>query len=166
MNVIPSDCENQPDLDGFWPRTQDQYLQFWDYACKMYHDAFTGADVKIVGPSTSSQASLTNTWWSKWADHVKTSGNVSIPIPSQKFCFADFFSKIPDWWSCHQLNGRGSANCGNDPVVTSTQLSQVCRSTVCHLDLSRSTSTRHQTSRLLHTQLGSSKDWNVRVSSE
>jgi hypothetical protein len=39
--------------------------------------------------------------------------------------FANSFSKIPDWWSCHQLNGRGSANCGNDPVVTNTQLNQV-----------------------------------------
>lgn len=91
----------------------------------MYHDAFTGADVKIVGPSTSSQPSLTNAWWSKWADHVKTSGNVSNPVPRRKHCFADSSSKIPDWWSCHQLNGRGSANCGNDPVATNTQLSQV-----------------------------------------
>jgi hypothetical protein len=47
----------------------------------MYHDAFASAGVKIVGPSTSRQPSLTNDWWLKWADHVKTSGNVSQPYP-------------------------------------------------------------------------------------
>lgn len=33
--------------------------------------------------------------------------------------------QIPDWWSAHQLNGRGSPNCGNDPVATNEQLYQV-----------------------------------------
>lgn len=46
---------------------------------------------------------------------------INLPF---SLAFADL-TEIPDWWSAHQLNGRNSANCGNDPVVTQQGLTAV-----------------------------------------
>ncbi|PPJ52836.1 hypothetical protein CBER1_11545 [Cercospora berteroae] len=99
------DIWNEPDGFGFWPRSQDQYLQAWDYAYDRYRSALSSAI--LVGPATASQPALDNGWWTNYANHIK--GN----------------NKIPDWYSAHQLNGRNSANCGNDPVNTQNQLNAV-----------------------------------------
>ncbi|KAI5358664.1 putative glycoside hydrolase superfamily, glycoside hydrolase, family 5 [Septoria linicola] len=99
------DIWNEPDGNGFWPRSQAQYLQAWDFAYDKYRAALSSAI--LVGPSTASQPGLDNGWWTTYADHIKKT------------------NKIPDWYSAHQLNGRNSPNCGNDPVNTQNQLNQV-----------------------------------------
>ncbi|SMR45193.1 unnamed protein product [Zymoseptoria tritici ST99CH_3D1] len=100
------DIWNEPDISGFWARSQDQYLQAYDYAYSKYRAAF-GTAVALVAPSTSSQPDANNDWWKNFTSHISANGN------------------IPDWWSAHQLNGASSANCGNDPVNTQAGLNDV-----------------------------------------
>ncbi|KAM3414306.1 hypothetical protein BST61_g10959 [Cercospora zeina] len=99
------DIWNEPDGANFWPGSQDQYLQAWDYAYDRYRSTLGSA--VLVGPSTASQPALNNQWWTNYTNHIKAN------------------NKIPDWYSAHQLNGRNSANCGNDPVNTQNQLNAV-----------------------------------------
>lgn len=65
----------QPDLSLFWPRSQDQYLLQWNYAYQKYRSGL-GAGVALVGPSTSSQPSLSNQWWSTYASNISSTKNV------------------------------------------------------------------------------------------
>lgn len=72
------DIWNEPDGFGFWPRSQDQYLQAWDYAYDRYRSALGSAI--LVGPSTASQPALDNGWWTNYANHIKGNNKVSFGI--------------------------------------------------------------------------------------
>ncbi|CZT15961.1 uncharacterized protein RCC_01801 [Ramularia collo-cygni] len=106
LEGLQIDIWNEPDGSNFWPGSQDQYLQSYDFAYAKYRAAF-GTNVALVAPSTAAQPSLDNSWWNNFTSHISGNGN------------------IPDWWSAHQLNGRNTPNCGNDPVITQQQLRQV-----------------------------------------
>jgi hypothetical protein len=101
------DIWNEPDVDLFWPGTQEQYLQSWWYAFKRYKSAF-GTSVPLQGPASTSQPSLNNNWWTNYTNYLSQNRDV-----------------IPDVWSYHHLNGRFSPNCGNDPVVSRKDLTAI-----------------------------------------
>lgn len=101
------DRRNEPDGTIFWPRTQDQYLVQWTFAFQRYRKAF-GKRVLMIGPSSAGQPALSDGWWSNFTEYLSHHRTV-----------------IPDLWSYHQLNGRQSPNCGNDPVDSRQGLSQI-----------------------------------------
>lgn len=108
-NMTPGlhiDIWNEPDGSNFWPRSQDQFLQSYSYAYAKFRQAF-GTDVPLQGPTTAEPANAGSTWWQNWAQYVKAN-NV-----------------IPDIYAYHQLSGRYSPDCGNDPVVSNDQLNQI-----------------------------------------
>lgn len=84
------DSWNEPDLGTvFWGRSQDQYLQMWGRTYAKVRAAF-GTAVPISGPSTSSEPSTGNTWWSNFGSFIKSNGS------------------IPDQWAWHMETGGGS----------------------------------------------------------
>ncbi|KAI7227062.1 hypothetical protein KC330_g8568 [Hortaea werneckii] len=103
FNLI--DIWNEPDVNGFWPRSQDRYLQQWDYAYNKYRDAFS--QVPLVGPATTNPPSTDYEWWINYAEHISST------------------QTIPDWYSAHQLLGRSAADCGNDPVDSRAGLDNI-----------------------------------------
>ncbi|SPO29088.1 uncharacterized protein UTRI_06037 [Ustilago trichophora] len=108
-NMLPGlhiDLWNEPDGYNFWPRSQDQYLQAYAYAYNKYRAAF-GDNVPLQGPTAAEPANAASTWWQNWAQYVRAN-NV-----------------VPDIYAYHQLSGRGSPNCGNDPVESNAQLQQI-----------------------------------------
>jgi hypothetical protein len=108
LNGLHIDIWNEPDGSNFWPRSQNQFLQAYAYAHNKYRAAF-GTSVPLQGPTTAEPANSQSTWWQNWASYVKAN-NV-----------------IPDIYAYHQLSGRGSPNCGNDPVVSNDQLNEIKR---------------------------------------
>jgi hypothetical protein len=67
--TVQWDLWNEPDLDGFWDRSQSQYLQTWS----RFHAAVR-ADLPgqlIVGPSIANQPDSSNPWWTTYLNHVK-----------------------------------------------------------------------------------------------
>ncbi|EPQ28692.1 uncharacterized protein PFL1_03995 [Pseudozyma flocculosa PF-1] len=101
------DIWNEPDIQGFWPRSQDQWIQQYNYAYRKYRAAL-GPQVLLQGPTTSSQPNSGNVWWQKFGANIKANPDVQ-----------------PDIYSFHQLQGRKAANCGNDPVVSVQGLEDV-----------------------------------------
>ena len=79
------------------------YAFAWD----AYRTAF-GTTVNLQAPATAGQPSSSNTWWANFGEF----------LASNK-------SRTPDTYSAHQLNGRGSPNCGNDPVDTQAGLKYI-----------------------------------------
>jgi hypothetical protein len=77
--TVEWDLWNEPDLSGFWGRSQSQYLQMWS----RFHAAVRAnlPGQLIVGPSTANPPSSSNTWWTTFLNHVKTN-NVAPDIYS------------------------------------------------------------------------------------
>jgi len=70
----------------------------WDYAFNKYRTAFPSTSgVTISGPAYTAPPNEGNSWWTKWADHMKNNPAV-----------------YPDVITYHQLLGR--QNSFNDPV--------------------------------------------------
>ncbi|KAH8087102.1 glycoside hydrolase superfamily [Filobasidium floriforme] len=91
------DVWNEPDVPLFWDRSQDQYFQMWDYAFQKYRTAFpSSSGVTISGPAYTGPPNEGNSWWTKWADHMKNKPAV-----------------YPDVITYHQLLGRQDSF--NDP---------------------------------------------------
>jgi hypothetical protein len=107
LEALSIDLWNEPNGSNFWPGSQDQYLQAWSYAFKKYRDAF-GTSVPLQGPASSMAPSLSWDWWTNYANYLSNNRDV-----------------IPDVWSYHQLEGRNAANCGNDPVDSRNNLTEV-----------------------------------------
>ncbi|MCF4120194.1 RICIN domain-containing protein [Antribacter sp. KLBMP9083] len=77
--TVEWDLWNEPDLGGFWGRSQSQYLQMWS----RFHAAVR-ADLPgqlIVGPSMANPPNSSNTWWTTYLNHVKAN-NVAPDIYS------------------------------------------------------------------------------------
>ncbi|GHH80627.1 RICIN domain-containing protein [Streptomyces capitiformicae] len=77
--TVEWDLWNEPDLSGFWGRSQSQYLQMWS----RFHAAVRAnlPGQLIVGPSTANPPNASNTWWTTFLNHVKAN-NVAPDIYS------------------------------------------------------------------------------------
>lgn len=91
----------------FWDRSQDQYFQMWDYAFNKYRAAFPSTSgVTISGPAYTGPPNEGNSWWTKWASHMKANPAV-----------------YPDVITYHQLLGRQDSF--NDPVESRRVLDNI-----------------------------------------
>ena len=93
------DIWNEPDLNIFWNRNQDQYLQMWRRGYQRIRAAFPNA--VIVGPSTASQPAPNNSWWTRYLDFAKAN------------------NAVPDIISWHSLS------VGTDPAVNKNYADQL-----------------------------------------
>ncbi|MFF4799247.1 RICIN domain-containing protein [Streptomyces sp. NPDC001351] len=77
--TVEWDLWNEPDLSGFWGRSQSQYLQMWS----RFHAAVRAnlPGQLIVGPSIANPPSSSNTWWTTYLNYVKAN-NVAPDIYS------------------------------------------------------------------------------------
>ncbi|MEV5439970.1 RICIN domain-containing protein [Streptomyces sp. NPDC052682] len=77
--TVEWDLWNEPDLSGFWGRSQSQYLQMWS----RFHAAVRAnlPGQLIVGPSMANPPGSSNTWWTTFLNHVKAN-NVAPDIYS------------------------------------------------------------------------------------
>jgi hypothetical protein len=82
--TVEWDLWNEPNGNGFWPRSQTQYLQMWSRFYSAVRANFPGQ--LIVGPSYAGQPD-TGGWWSAYMNYVKTN------------------SVVPDIWSWHDEPG-------------------------------------------------------------
>jgi hypothetical protein len=73
--TVEWDLWNEPDLSGFWGRSQSQYLQMWSRFHAAVRAGLPGQ--LIVGPSVANPPSASNTWWTTFLNHVK--GNNVAP---------------------------------------------------------------------------------------
>jgi len=81
------DIWNEPDLDGFWARSWEQYLEYYVRADSVIRELLP--DTLISGPSTAQSPSLDNEKWSAWMAKIAEN------------------NAIPDIYSWHQI-GTGS----------------------------------------------------------
>ncbi|MFI2435720.1 RICIN domain-containing protein [Streptomyces sp. NPDC018693] len=77
--TVQWDLWNEPDLGGFWDRSQSQYLQMWSRFHAAVRAELPGQ--LIVGPSTANTPNSSNTWWSTYLNHVRAN-NVAPDIYS------------------------------------------------------------------------------------
>ncbi|MGJ5830065.1 RICIN domain-containing protein [Streptomyces ossamyceticus] len=77
--TVEWDLWNEPDLSGFWDRSQSQYLQMWSRFHAAVRAGLPGQP--IVGPSTANPPNSSNTWWTTFLNHVKAD-NVAPDIYS------------------------------------------------------------------------------------
>ncbi|MEV0531012.1 RICIN domain-containing protein [Kitasatospora sp. NPDC050463] len=77
--TVEWDLWNEPDLSGFWGRSQNQYLQMWSRFHAAVRAGLPGQ--LIVGPSTANPPNSSNTWWTTYLNHVKA-GNVAPDVYS------------------------------------------------------------------------------------
>jgi len=77
--TVEWDLWNEPELSGFWGRSQSQYLQMWS----RFHAAVRAnlPGQLIVGPSTANPPDASNTWWTTFLNYVKAN-NVAPDIYS------------------------------------------------------------------------------------
>ncbi|MER6420157.1 RICIN domain-containing protein [Streptomyces sp. NPDC001137] len=77
--TVEWDLWNEPELSGFWGRSQSQYLQMWS----RFHAAVRAnlPGQLIVGPSMANPPSASNTWWTTYLNYVKAN-NVAPDIYS------------------------------------------------------------------------------------
>lgn len=71
--TVEWDLWNEPDLSGFWGRSQSQYLQMWS----RFHAAVRAnlPGQLIVGPSTANPPGASNSWWTTYLNHVKSTNS-------------------------------------------------------------------------------------------
>ncbi|KAF2718834.1 glycoside hydrolase family 39 protein [Polychaeton citri CBS 116435] len=73
------DIWNEPDLGGgaFWNRSQSQWIDTYVRTHKRIRQDPELDGMLITGPSTSSQPTTDNTWWTNWLSAIR--GNDTIP---------------------------------------------------------------------------------------
>ncbi|PBC70374.1 broad specificity phosphatase PhoE [Streptomyces sp. TLI_235] len=71
--TVEWDLWNEPDLNGFWSRSQSQYLQMWSRFHAAVRAKLPGQ--LIVGPSTANPPGASNTWWTTYLNHVKSTNS-------------------------------------------------------------------------------------------
>jgi hypothetical protein len=79
------DLWNEPDLDLFWARPQQQYLELWERAYRKVRAELP--DAVIVGPSSSCEPSETSAWWTAYLDSIRD------------------HAAVPDIVSWHEIEG-------------------------------------------------------------
>jgi hypothetical protein len=89
------DLWNEPDLDMFWARSPQQYLDAWRLAYRRVRAAFP--DAMVVGPSTAREPSQGDAWWNGFLDFVAAN------------------DVVPDVISWHEIGGEAH---GQDPVAS------------------------------------------------
>lgn len=89
------DLWNEPDLELFWARSAGQFQQMWRLAYQKVKARFP--DATIVGPSTASEPSHDDEWWTAYLDFVAAN------------------HVVPDILSWHEIGGRAH---GQDPVAS------------------------------------------------
>ncbi|KAM0518874.1 hypothetical protein ACHAPE_003864 [Trichoderma viride] len=94
LDSLIIDLWNEPDGTGFWPRTWDQFLEYWNRACMLVRAGLPGT--LISGPALSGAPGLQNENWLTWLPSIV--GN----------------DTVPDHYSWHQI---GSGNRCPDLVV-------------------------------------------------
>jgi hypothetical protein len=77
--TVEWDLWNEPDLSGFWGRSQSQYLQMWARFYARVRAAFPNH--LIVGPSMAAKPGSSNSWWTTYLNYVKAN-NVAPDIYS------------------------------------------------------------------------------------
>ncbi|KAF2481040.1 glycoside hydrolase superfamily [Neohortaea acidophila] len=68
------DLWNEPDGGNFWTASEDQFLQTWGRTHARIKGAFP--DLDIIGPSSASQPSSSNTWLTNFYNFVKPNGSI------------------------------------------------------------------------------------------
>jgi len=91
------DIWNEPDIETFWPRDQEQYLEMWKRAYKAIRQRLPGA--VIIGPSTASPPALNTAWFGEYFAYIRA------------------HQVVPDYISWHELNPT------SDPVASAQYLS-------------------------------------------
>ncbi|KAL7919970.1 glycoside hydrolase family 39 protein [Trichoderma austrokoningii] len=93
LDSLIIDLWNEPDGTGFWPRTWDQFLEYWNRAFVLIRAGLPGTP--ISGPALSSPPGLQNEDWLTWLPSVV--GNKTVP---------DHYSwhQIGNWERCPDLN--------------------------------------------------------------
>jgi len=102
--TVEWDLWNEPDAGNFWGRSQTQYLQMWQ---RFYAAVRAQLPTQlIVGPSTSSQPSSSNGWWSAFIASAKANNDA------------------PDVWSWHDEPGDPVTDANNtDSTLNAAGLS-------------------------------------------
>ncbi|MFE9425976.1 RICIN domain-containing protein [Kitasatospora sp. NPDC006697] len=67
--TVEWDLWNEPDQNGFWGRSQAQYLQMWSRFRAAVRANLPGQ--LIVGPSMATPPNSGNTWWTTYLNYVK-----------------------------------------------------------------------------------------------
>ncbi|KAB5577962.1 glycoside hydrolase superfamily [Coniochaeta sp. 2T2.1] len=98
LDGLVLDLWNEPDLDIFWARSWDQYLEYFVRATKLVRSQLPRT--LISGPSMANAPSATDTNWQSWCAAVAGNGTV------------------PDHYSWHQI-GSQLAPDGTVPIFNS-----------------------------------------------
>ncbi|KAK7212802.1 hypothetical protein V2G26_019980 [Clonostachys chloroleuca] len=80
------DIWNEPELEIFWARTWEQYLEYYVHATALFRTELP--NTLISGPSMAHSPSLDKETWRTWVEAVSGKGNI-----------------IPDIYSWHQIGG-------------------------------------------------------------
>lgn len=96
------DIWNEPDIELFWPRSQEQYLELWRRAYHIVRARLREA--VIVGPSTARQPRIGDLWFEAFLDFVKEN------------------AVVPDFISWHELVTN------SDPCVSADELHRMLKS--------------------------------------
>ncbi|EFX00271.1 hypothetical protein CMQ_7273 [Grosmannia clavigera kw1407] len=73
LDGLVIDIWNEPDLTGFWNRSQAQYLDLWGRASTAFRAGLPSCT--ISGPSFAGSPSTTNSWWTAWTAFVASNGS-------------------------------------------------------------------------------------------
>jgi len=72
------DVWNEPDVDSFWNRSWEQYLEYWIRAVRLLRTQLPGT--LLSGPSMASSARIpTSSKWTAWFELLSGPGNDTIP---------------------------------------------------------------------------------------
>ncbi|ETN42047.1 uncharacterized protein HMPREF1541_03986 [Cyphellophora europaea CBS 101466] len=80
---VAVDLWNEPDIDIFWNRTWDQYLEYWHRSYALFRDLLP--EVLISGPAMAHSPNLTDPNWRSW------------------LATAEHHNAIPDIYAWHQI---------------------------------------------------------------
>lgn len=96
------DIWNEPDIELFWPRSQEQYLELWRRAYRIIRARLPEA--VIVGPSAARQPRIGDPWFEAFLDFV---GRNAV---------------VPDFMSWHELVSN------SDPCTSAEELRRMLES--------------------------------------
>lgn len=71
------DLWNEPDIDIFWERSQQQWIDLYVHSHKRIRANPAMDAVRISGPSLAYRPFANNTWWTNWLDAI--AGNDTAP---------------------------------------------------------------------------------------
>ncbi|KAM3064725.1 hypothetical protein ACMFMF_011788 [Clarireedia jacksonii] len=74
IDGIVFDIWNEPDGYGFWPRSQEQWIQMWGRGYYKIQQAFPEAVTS--GPTLAGAPHTGDTWWTDWASFISQNGSI------------------------------------------------------------------------------------------